>query len=383
MYFYLVGALKRRLILELQNSFASHPVYRKITPYIQNRFSFAERPEFGIVVKGSSASKVQLDSSNFMGTIESRVMLAQVPDSEKTGHNVFPLEWVREDLVCVQQRGGMPTPSGVYYMEILSAPENAGESGSFIIDPLLTVTDEPVAKFGSGMETRGQLQAEPLVGTLRLYENRQFLLTEGSDYESLAGGEIRFLRPFSPSSYITADYRHPEESIGPVPFQWNTSNTTTLPGVVLAFGKRAEAGQKVAVVVYSDRVSAAQAFGGKTELSFDLDVVARDTTQSEEIADLVYMYLWAHKKPILEMEGIEILDVSIGGESEDAIDETGQNFQYTVSVSVQMRADWEVHVPLPLTIVRLEPNLSAAATTAYFDTVPVLPGRNADFERIG
>ena len=89
MYYYLISSLKRRLILELQDSFAQHPVYRKITPNIQNRFAFKERPQHGIVVKGSSANKLQLSADNFVGTIQSHVMLAYV------NQPTFPLEWIR------------------------------------------------------------------------------------------------------------------------------------------------------------------------------------------------------------------------------------------------------------------------------------------------
>lgn len=379
MYYYLVGSLKRRLILELQDSFSRHPIYRKITPFIQNRFSFSERPQFGIVVQGSSANKVQLDASNFLGTVQSHVMLARVG-----GEPVFPLEWVREDLACLRHHGGvMPTPPGVYYLEILNAPTNASEEGSFIIDPLRTVTNEPVLRFQTGLETSAQLQNVPLDRTLRLYENKSFLLQPGVDYELLPRGEVRFLHPFSSNSYVTADYRYPTDSIGPLPFKWNTADVTTLPGVVLAFGKRSEAGQKTAVVVYQSRVDAAQAYGGKHEVSFDLEVIARDTTQIEEITDLVSMYLWGEKRPQLSWEGIEITDVSIGGESEEPIDETGQLFQYTTTMTVQLQADWEIHVPLALTISSAEPDAKPVTPAVFYNTYPLLAGRNPDFERIG
>lgn len=378
MYYYLVGSLKRRLILELQDSFSRHPIYRKIVPFIQNRFAFTERPQFGIVVQGSSANKVQLDASNFIGTVQSHVMLARV-----AGDPVFPLEWVREDLACVRQNGDvMPTAPGVYYLEILKAPTNPSEDGAFIIDPLKTVSNEPILRFQTGFEEEAQLQNVPLDKTLRLYENRSFLLQPGVDYATLDNGGVRFLHPFSSNSFITADYRYPTPSIGPVPFRWNTSDTTTLPGVILAFGKRSETGQKTAVVVYQSRVDAAQAYGGKHEVSFDLEVIARDTTQIEEIADLVNMYLWGEKRPVLSWEGIEITDVSMGGESEEPIDETGQVFQYMASMTVQLQADWEIHVPLALTISKVEPDAQPVTPAVFYDTYPVVAGRNPDYERI-
>ena len=130
-------------------------------------------------------------------------------------------------------------------------------------------------------------------------------------------------------------------------------------------------------------------------MNFDLDVIARDTTQMEEIADLVIMYLWGQKKAVLESEGIEIVDISMGGESEEPADETGDLFFYTASIAIQMRADWEIHVPLPLTITRVtditaegdnDPNVPSGIQLAtddlFFATRPTLADRNDDFERI-
>lgn len=391
MYYYLRSALKRRLILELKNSFADHPVYQKIVPFIQNRFAFTERPQFGIVVKGSSANKVVLSSDNFVGTVASHVMLGYV------GQPTYPIEWVREDLEVVRLAGRMPTLPGVYYLEILSAPTNSAEPGYFVIDPLLTVPDESVFRFQSGIEQEAQLEQIPIQQTLRLFLNNNILLLEGRDFTAnYTTGAIQFTTRFNPQDRVSAEYRYaPSSSIGPVPFFWNQADAKTLPGVVLAFGKRAAAGQKVAVVVYGERVSTAQAFGGKFEVSFDLDVIARDSGQMEEIADLVAMYLWGQKKERLEFEGIEILDVGLGGESEEPVDETGDEYSYQASITVQLRADWEVHVPLPLTISRVaqttrESELSETPTSSiqpvqnelFFLTHPILAGRNSDFERI-
>lgn len=392
MYYYLVQALKRRLILELQDSFGKHPIYRKITPFIQNRFSFEERPQYGIVVKGSSANKVALSADNYIGIIQSHVMLAYVGKPE------FPLEWVREDLKRVHNNGDkMPLAAGVYYVEIVKAPTTPGEAGAFMVDPLLTVPDEPVLLFGSGVEREAQLQQVPIRNTLRLYENRNFLLREGTDYTvDYSSGAITLLTSFGPGSRLSADYRYAGVSLGPIAFYWNTPDHTTLPGVVMAFGKRAEVGQKVAIVVYGDRVDAAKAFGGKFEVSFDLDVISRDTVQMEEIADLVIMYMWAQKKEALEFEGIEIMDISMGGEAEEIADETGEEFFYQASLSIQLRADWEVHVPLPLTISRVtqttpegdvDPNarsgVQAVQNDLFFATRAIIEGRNDSYERIG
>lgn len=390
MYYYLVQSLKRRLILELKDSFSRHPVYEKVVPFIQNKYAFDERPQYGIVVKNSTANKVSLSADNFIGTVESHVMLAYI------GLPVYPLEWVREDLNCVRQNGGvMPTAPGVYYLEILKAPEHAQDPGYFVIDPLLTVTDEPVLHFVSGIEQEAQLQRAPLKGTLRLWDNHRYLLVEGTDYQvDYTNGAIKFLQRFNPETFISGDYRYPQPSIGPVPFFWNTPDFKTLHGVVLAFGKRAKKGDKVAIVVYPDRVEAANAYGGRFDAVFEFDVIAQDPIQMEEMADLVVMYLWGQKRPILSIEGIEITDISMGGESEEPYDEAGELFYYMASMSISIQADWEIHVPLPLTISRVTGPSGVAGVVAgeedvqfvndrlFFATVPVIAGRNNAFERI-
>jgi hypothetical protein len=188
-----------------------------------------------------------------------------------------------------------------------------------------------------------------------------------------------------------ADYRYAGESVGPVEFKWNTADFTTLPGVVLAFGKRAAAGDKVAVVTTADRTDTAKVYGGKFEASFELEVITRDSNKTEEVGDLIFMYLWENKKGALEYEGIEIMDVSLGGESEELYDETGDLYYYQSSVSVQLRGDWEAHKPLPLTISRVTPEdpltgvsgIKAMGQEIFYATEPVLKGLNNDFERIG
>lgn len=388
MYFHLISSLKRRLILELQDSFSRHPVYDKIVPFIQSKFAFDERPQYGIVVKGTSANKVQVSPQNFLGTIESHVMLAYYNEP------AYLLEWVREDLNVVREGGdSMPIPAGVYYIECLSAPTSPGEVGEYIIDPLLTVTDEPLLQVQEGPAILATLQNQPAQGTLRVWTNRNFLMVEGKDYVvDYEAQEIRFLTGFFPGSLITADYRYAAPSIGPIQWSWNTADWKTLPGVCLAFGKRGKAGDKQAVVVYSDRVETAQAYGGRFDASFDLDVISRDPIQMEEIADLVFMYLWGEKRSALSFEGIELTDTSMGGEAEETYDEAAELFYYNYSMNVAIQSDWEMHIPLPYTVSRASaynksdgsPSIQALSQSSlFFQTTPTIPGRNADYERIG
>jgi hypothetical protein len=372
MYAYLVGALKSRLILELRDEFSRHPIYRKISSYIQGGYSFTERPEYGIVVKNTGANKVQLDAANFVGTLSSYVMLGFV------GEAVYPIEWVREDQAAIQaNRGLFPSPPGVYYIDIMKVPTSTGSLGEFCLGPLYTVTEEPL----DFVALSAFLQHKPVEKTLRLYYNRNHLLVEGVDYERIGDDGITLLS-HDLTAPITADYRYVGELVEHVPFDWNTADAKTIPGVVLAFGKRCEVGQRVAVVVHRNRVDASEVYGGKTELSFDLEVLARDPSQSDEIADFAHGFIWQNLKSKFIQEGIEVLDVSIGGQSEDAIDETGQSFQYTTPISLQLRADWEQHKPLPLTVSQLILDATPVSQKLFFDAHSILEGRAPDYERL-
>lgn len=322
-------------------------------------------------------------------------------------HPVYPLEWVREDLNCVRENHDkMPTPPGIYYIEVLRVPENAQDQGLYIIDPLLTITDEPILHFLTGIERQASFQHKPVKGTVRLWQNRHYLLVEGVDYSvDYFSQQITFLSSFEPNAYVTADYRYAAPSIGPQPFTWNVADFKTLHGIVLAWGKRAKVGDKVAVVVYPDRVEAANAYGGRFDTTFELDVISQDTNQMEEIADLVTMFLWGEKRPILSIEGIEITNMTMGGESEEPYDEAADLNYYIASLSVEIQADWELHLPLPLTISRIAPRggngpngndpgglagtlagfspvQPGPANNLFFQTVPVIAGRNNNYERI-
>lgn len=381
MYYNLISSMKRRLILELQESFSRHPIYDKAVPFIQNKYAFDERPQFGLVVKGSNANKVQLSAENFLGVVQSHVMLSYLDKPS------YLLEWVREDLARVRGNGDrMPIPPGVYYLECLEVPTTSGAPGKFVIDPLLTITDEPLLLVRSGVESEAQLQNQPAPRTLRIWEGRRNLLQEGRDFRvNYETGVVSFLTDLIPGETITAEYRYAAPSIGPVDWQWNTSDWNTLPGCCLAFGRRGRVGDKMAVVVYADRVDTANAFGGRFDITFDVDVIAQDPIQMEEMADYTFMTLWSEKRSALSSEGIELIEVGMGGEAEESYDETADLYFYTASMNIQIQSDWETHIPLPFTISQAsaDNNLHLlGGSPLFFATAPIIAHRNQSFEKI-
>jgi hypothetical protein len=362
-FFVLGSAVKRRIMHELRHAFSRHPIYRKIVPFIQQQYVFKERPQFGIVIKTASATPALLSADHFVGTIVSHVMLATAE-----GRPGQSIEWVREDVQAVKANGDVfPSPPGVYFVEILKEPEDTQEGrqyGSFKVDVFLTVHDERVLEWTNAVTPAGtqfQLAHTPAQGTVFVSQDRKWPLTEGTEYEiDYTHGTLTLLRDTDPRVDIFIDYRWFLETRGPFDIDWNTADNQAIPGVVMAFGRRVQAegvtaegeqqiGDKQAIVVTGHRVEAADEYGGQTEISVDFDVIARDPTQMEEVADLVFFHLWAERRLKLADDGLVLTDFSLGGEVEESYDETEQTFYYNTTFSMTVRTDWAIFVPKPLT----------------------------------
>lgn len=335
MYFQLTSALKRRFIEELRRYWGAHPRYRDdLVNNIQGKYSFDERPQYGIIVKTSGATKVDLSPSNFMGTLESYVFLAEVGN-----YPGLSIEWVREDSIAIQNNNGVfPTLPGVYYIRLTQEDE-------FYVHPLLDVQDEVVTQIAP---TTVQLQHPYVAGSLRLFlQPSAYLLQEGTDYVGdPATGEITLTRPLELNTFLVADYRYEGTTSGPYKIIQNRANNTAIPGAVLAFGRRNQAGDRLAVVVQQTRSPAAHVYGGRWEVGLDFEVIARDVYAQQEISDFSVVYLWGIARPRLSSEGLEITDVSLGGESEELYDETGEEFYYNATFTLSVQTEWEIHVPI-------------------------------------
>jgi hypothetical protein len=350
----LTEAVKRRFIEELRRYWSHHPKYRDdLVQNIQGKFSFKERPQHGIIVKTSSGNRVDLSADNYIGVIESYCLLTRVKN--KPG---FSVEWVREDSIAIQQNNGyFPSAPGIYYLDIVAASEadvSAGVCSTpgdlvFYVDPLVEVFHEPVTLVD---DQHGQL-VHPPARYLRLFEMPSgFRLVEGVNYtldldagSNITGG-ITLTTALTGGRWLQADYRYQAESSGPYPIREMHANNVAIPGVVIAFGRRAEAGDQVAVMVHDIRRPAYMEYGGKWELSLDCDVMSRDVFAQQEIVDQTVVYLWGVLRSYLSHQGIEITDVTMGGESEEIYDENGDDYFYNANFTLTVQTDWSIHVPI-------------------------------------
>ena len=342
MYYQLTSALKRRMILELRRYWASHPKFPDIVDNIQGKYSFKERPQHGIIVKTGSASKVNLSADNFQGTIWSHCTLTLIDNYAGTA-----IEWVREDPYAIKKHGRFPTKAGVYYIELT-------EDHEFYVDPLLDIYRERLSRLS---DTEFQLENAPLNGTLRIYEmpsNQVLYETTNYTFDTTTN-IVTLTKPLPDQLSLSADYRYPSASLGPFKIKPNFANRTAIEGCILAFGRRCKKGDRMAVVVSPYREPVALEYGGRWELSLDFDIIARDVYAQQEISDSTVMYLWAVARSYLAREGINVTDVSLGGESEEAYDQTGDDYYYMSNFSMSVETDWAVYVPLTARIRRVIP----------------------------
>lgn len=371
MYFHLTEATRRRFIKELRAFWSLDPKYQDLVDNIQGKYSFEERPQFGIILKTGQATKVQFSPDNFMGTVASYVTLARIP-----GYPGLSVEWVREDAIAIQDNGGrFPVAPGVYYCEMTSEDE-------FYIDPLLDVRDERVTMTTN---SEGSIQAVPYEGSLRIYELPSAReLKPGVDYVVGSDQTTIFLNtPLANNMALSADYRTAGVSTGPWKVLPRSGMNKAIPGVTMVFGHRYKKGDRWAILVSAIREPAYLEYGGKWELGVDIDIVARDVNSQAEISDSTAMFLWAILRPNLIEEGIDIQDVSMGGETEEIYDENGDDYFYGSSMSVTVQSDWFLFVPIVSRIFSYQESIKNVpkdlALSPFRD--PWFVGK-ADFEEI-
>lgn len=327
-----------------------HGSYGSLGEQIKGRMGDRERGQMALVVKVGSGNPVPLAADRFQGHVMSYIYLAHVEGSPG-----FSLEWVRENYVAIQKNGGkFPSPPGVYYIHLCDKDNNPSTT-QFYIDPLLTVRDEvplPIQptqyQIAQGKFVKGTLRVVRQPGNIRLYEPANYTANP-------ATGIITIAEPFEDDEFLSVEYRYGGESLGPFCLQEERALIEPLPGVVLAFGRQIVAGDKLAVVVDDTRDLTAMEYGGRWEISVDFDVIARDVATQREILDKTVLYVDAVLRPRLSTMGIEILTMSLGGESEEPYDDTSDDYYYMGSFSIQVQTDWSIQVPLGATITHIDP----------------------------
>jgi hypothetical protein len=366
---WLTNATKTRVLREIRKYLYNHPRYRADHLNVQNHYSFEERPQRGVVITGASADRVRLSADNYLGRLTSFLMQTTMGTNPGTS-----IEWVKENQKLLEQyapnRSIFPSPPGVYVIKILSLPiEERNLPGLFTIDPYLTVQDEPVITFGTDHDMTGQLSHQDIYpNSARLWLNGKRPLLVNVDYTlDYTTGELVFLKPTPIGSTIFADYRYQIATQGPFQYKREASEEEAIPGAIIAFGDRLWVGDEIAIVATSDRSETAEIYGGKFEVNFDLNVFSRDAEDREKLSDYVVSQILESQNR-LGFEGIELIDVTPNGESQEIYNESQDVYYYDATVSLSYRVDWQLYVPLPIEIFRVETTSKAQEEeTGYLD----------------
>lgn len=268
---------------------------------------------------------------------------------------------------------------GIYQLEITDGDPTIGKF-EFMLDALLD-KEEVVIDKATGNETSARLKNYPVWPcSLKLRENGS-LLEEGRDYTiDLDTGIITFLQipPVLKGSVITADYRVKGLTTGPFEIpRPNHAVNTALPGVVIAFGRGVSVGDKHFIVINKKREVTALEYSGKWDMSISLDVYAKDSSMIEEVIDMTTSNLLFYRKSALDAEGIALVDVNFGGESEQIFDEATGDLYYTGTVDYQFLTEWVLHKPLLRGIEGFDLEIVIEE-----EVEPIIPGVTKDFEKI-
>jgi len=354
-YFFLTSALNDLFIERIREFWSHHPRYQDLVGNIQGKYVFDERPQRGMVIKTSGGSNVRLTWDNYQGMKESYLYKARVGD-----HSGWSLEWVREDKRAVQDNGGVfPSPPGVYRVSIVDSDLDADGVPTgrhqFQVDSVLDVTDEAVAIAPD--RVTGFLQNPYVPGTLRIFElPSNFELVEGVNFTGdPETGQITLGDPLPTGLYLSADYRYDGGTTGPFNIESERAHYEAIPGAILAFGRRITPGDQIAVVVTDRRENVAKEYGGRWDLSVEIDLWARDVDDQREMTDLMLAWLPSVLRDQVAMQGVWITSVDFGGETEEPYDDNSDDYFYGATISIQTQTDWQLWVPLPIRIKRVFP----------------------------
>jgi len=364
MFFYGSGALNDRLIEETRLLWSYHPRFRDdLVENIQGKYSFEQRPQRGIVIRTSSGSHRRLTWDNFQGHKTSYVVRAKT-DATKPG---LSIEFVRENSLAIQLNDGIfPSPPGIYIIDITeSEVESVGGFREFLpagqfptADQVLTGFHRFVVSPKLSVINEGVEMVSPTVGfleqggyipdTLTLYElPSNWKLIEGVNFTADSEtGEITLTEPLPQGLTLSADYRYEGVKTGPFDIATDLAHFQAIPGAVLAFGRRITPGDQLAVVVTDIREFGVMEYGGRVDINVDVDLWARDIDDQREMLDLMFIWYEGVLRGRLSTEGIEIEEVSWGGETEEIYDQNAEDFFYGATVNLRVQTDWKIHEPL-------------------------------------
>lgn len=346
---------KRRFMAELKSMLQNHPRYVEDVQNVVNKFGYKERASRGIIINSTSAERVRLSADNYIGRQKSFVVMSPYRNSKGTS-----IEFVNENMPALEainpNRNVFPTPPGFFVISIDSLPnDGTGEPGYFTLKQYLSAEDPSLLTFNDSRDFIAYLSHQNIYpGSVQIYFDDRIRLIPDVDYTVDYGtSEIRFLKD-TPTGYtVSAKYRHGYGEDRKLEFHRNAYQTEIVPGVVLAFGDRATIGDQVSIRINESRVETADVYGGKFEVNLELLTYSKDASDREQLVDYVTTSILGRQMALID-SGIELMEVSPGSDAEETFNPETDEYYYEQSISVQLRVDWMIMVPLMLDNVDIE-----------------------------
>jgi len=335
--------VKRLIIEALQEHFAEHPAYTDPDGpgvLIRNKFSRDERHKRQIVVTTASASPQRLSlSADFGGHVYGSVALARLRDRKGTA-----LEWASENPIEKLR----PRP-GIYLVEMETDDQ-------FRVTPYYSVRHEilfPYVDRADGDKVKAALKNTPVEANSDfLILDEHLPLERDKDYSiDYDTGIVTFPGPLTDACLISAEYRWIGKTSEPFCAARQVYNIAALPGVILCFGRKIQAGSQQAIVVTESPEHIADFWTGRWTVSVTLDIYTQDTIEQDEMAEEVAQAFWYWNVERWADQGMALSEPpDIAGGTESQEDEVTDEYSFGNSVSMTVVVDWEAFVPVLRTL---------------------------------
>jgi len=338
MFFEITNALKKRLTLIFQDIFQAHPIFNKVEVF--TKFPEQERPKHALMIRSVSGSSLKLSMDNFVRTARQYSSLANLK-----GIPGNSIEWVRDDEKQIDK---ISAP-GFYIVKMIT-------DSSFIINSFLLVDDELLKiEFIKGKKGANTKYSPINFETEIIFSENGEELKRNIHYTiDYSTGEILFnIDPEEFGDALYVDYQIIGEQSEEIKVETYTALTDAIPGVVLAFGDRLRKDDEQVVIVGKEPSDVAKVYGGRWQLSVDLVGLSQDDDQQERLIDYAISMFWAEWQDKLVNEGINVLDFSLSGESEDLEAEIPEEYFYTGGITFTAETDWEYFIPLVSEVRRI------------------------------
>lgn len=348
----------------------TEPIYNEdLSSQLSGSPSFGTNRVFTVanppIMAGQYTSNIADNFRQICVTVNGDKVMPDYVDGKK-GTIILPVAPASDATVLVSYWKKTIVDPGRYYLQLI-------DEDHFIIDPIYIVKQEEIIPKTTGTETSAALNNGNLLSgfdvlyTKKNKSSSNIYLVRDADYTIDSDGNISFLNALPVNTTLYANYRWIGPRMGPFDMPENDFqyNNTALPGVVLAFGSERIVGDKNVVIVYPKRETSAKVYSGHWTMSFEIDVMARDTIQLPELTDYVVNDMWSRKRVALTMDGLTMETLEPTGEFEEVYDENTGDQYYKNSVNLVLMTEWKRFVPYLTEILDYEYDLNPVGHQRY------------------